>query len=354
MTFRFTDPTRALSGVALAHELRRPRRVQFRRGQRRGTWQLDFRLPDVNRMEYLLELTRAGTSRGSSPIRPTRSARRACSARSRSSSCPTYEPPDWVADDESPPGEVSELEVPVAALGTSRCSSGRRPTPTRRSRCRCCIAHDGPEYAELARLIRFLDHAVSFGEVPPHARRARPAGRPQRDLLGLGPLRAGVRPGALPRSTEALPTNGAPAVMGASLGGLAALHAHWQHGARGALPAVVELLPRALGQAGVRVRPLRPHRALRRPRPARRRRAAPRAGDDHGRPRPRRTSTTTAPSRRRSTRRAGTCGWSGRDAHNCIAWRDLLARSSRRSCCGRGHDGTHPAHPFTHPCAFWP
>ena len=60
VTFRFADPTRSLAGVALAHELRRPRRVPFRPGGRRGTWVLEYRLRDADRMEYLLELTQRG------------------------------------------------------------------------------------------------------------------------------------------------------------------------------------------------------------------------------------------------------------------------------------------------------
>jgi enterochelin esterase-like enzyme len=236
VTFRFTDPTRALSGVALAHELHRPRRVEFRRGPRRGTWQLDFRLPDVNRMEYLLELTPRGQERRLVP--DPANALRAPGVFGEKSvvELPSYDPPEWIADDESPPGEVSELELRVRALGTVHMlvwapadADPQEPLPL-------LIAHDGPEYAELAGLIRFLDHVVSFGEVPPlRAALIQPVDRNETYSASARYARAFAQD-LMPRLEEALPTDRTrPVIMGASLGGLAALHAHWQHQVAGGL-----------------------------------------------------------------------------------------------------------------------
>src|SRR3712207_6020549 len=56
--FVFADRGRALAGVSLAHELRRPRRVPFERVPRTALWRLDFPLPHADRMEYQLELAR--------------------------------------------------------------------------------------------------------------------------------------------------------------------------------------------------------------------------------------------------------------------------------------------------------
>src|SRR5262249_45845189 len=118
VTFRFTDPTRALSGVALAHELRRPPPVPSPRRPRRGTWELDFRLPDVNRMEYLLELTSPDHEPRlvPDPSNPLRAP--GVFGEKSVVVLPSYDPPPWIADDESPPGEVRGLDLRVRALGT--------------------------------------------------------------------------------------------------------------------------------------------------------------------------------------------------------------------------------------------
>ena len=236
VTFRFTDPTRALSGVALAHELRRPRRVEFRRGRRRGTWELDFRLPDVNRMEYLLELTPRGHEPRlvPDPSNPLRAP--GVFGEKSVVVLPSYDPPPWIDDDESPPGQVRGLDLRVRALGTVQMlvwtpadADPQEPLPL-------LIAHDGPEYAELAGLIRYLDHVVSFGEVPPlRAALIQPVDRNEIYSASARYARAFAQE-LLPRLEEALPTDGTrPVLMGPSLGGLAALHAHWQHGLAGGL-----------------------------------------------------------------------------------------------------------------------
>jgi enterochelin esterase-like enzyme len=230
VTFRFADPTRTLIGVALAHELRRPRRVAFRRGQRRGTWTLDFRLGDADRMEYLLELTHGGETRlVADPANPLRAP--GPFGEKSVVELPAYIEPDWVSHDESPPGEVSELRLPVRGLRATvevlvwspADADPREPLPL-------LIAHDGPEYAEYSQLVRFLDHTVSFGDVPPlRAALVQPVERNETYSASARYARAFAQ-GIVPGLLEALPTDGLrPVAMGASLGGLAALHAHWQH-----------------------------------------------------------------------------------------------------------------------------
>jgi enterochelin esterase family protein len=230
VTFRFADPTRAVTAVALAHELRRPRRISFERAGRRGTWTLDFRPSDVDRMEYLLELTQRGHSRlVPDPANPLRAP--GPFGEKSVVELPAYDPPAWVADDESPQGEVGALELPVRALHrrvdvlvwSPADADPAEPLPL-------LIAHDGPEYAEYSQLVRFLDHVVSFGEVPPlRAALVQPVDRNETYSASARYARAFAQE-LVPRLREALPTDGlAPVVMGASLGGLAALHAYWQH-----------------------------------------------------------------------------------------------------------------------------
>ena len=231
VTFRFADPTRTLTSVALAHELRRPRRLPFRHGRRRGTWALEMRLADADRMEYLLELTHRDDERRliADPTNPLRAP--GPFGEKSVVELPTYLEPAWVSDDDSPQGDVSELQVPVRGLRghvdvvvwAPADTDPGEPLPL-------LIAHDGPEYAEFSQLVRLLEHVVAFGDVPPlRAALVAPIDRNETYSASARYARAFTQE-LVPRLLDALPTDGSrPVVMGASLGGLAALHAHWQH-----------------------------------------------------------------------------------------------------------------------------
>src|SRR4051794_6063806 len=169
VTFRFADPTRALVDVALAHELRRPRRVPFQPGTRRGAWTLEYRMRDADRMEYLLELTQRGQEPRlvADPSNPLRAP--GPFGEKSVVELPTYAAPDWVFDEESPPGDVGELQVPVRGLRATVDALVWSPADTDPEEpLPLLVVHDGPEYAEYSQLVRFLDHAVAFGELPPH------------------------------------------------------------------------------------------------------------------------------------------------------------------------------------------
>jgi enterochelin esterase-like enzyme len=89
------------------------------------------------------------------------------------------------------------------------------------------LVHDGPEYAEYSSLVRLLDHLVAFGELPPFraALLPPPAARDESYSASARYARALV--------TDWLPAlgpyDGRPAGLGASLGALAWLHAHWTY-----------------------------------------------------------------------------------------------------------------------------
>jgi enterochelin esterase-like enzyme len=236
VTFRFADPTRALAGVALAHELRRPRRVPFRRGPRRGTWVLEYRLRDADRIEYLFELTQRGNDARlvADPANPLRAP--GPFGEKSVVELPAYEPPDWIFDEESSPGDVTELPIQVRGLRATVETLVWAPADADPDEALpLLVVHDGPEYAEFSQLVRFLDHAGAFGELPPHrAALVPPVDRNETYSASARYARAFAQE-LVPRLADALPTDGAPAVMGASLGGLAALHAHWQHGSAAGL-----------------------------------------------------------------------------------------------------------------------
>jgi enterochelin esterase family protein len=220
--FTLSDPDRALRRVELVHELVRPRRIPFeRRGDEFG---LELPRPPANRLEYLLEIEErdGGTQFLPDPDNPLQ-APGPFGAKSVIE-FPEYHRPAWVDDDESPAGSLGQVtlrgRLRVNAIVWTAAEATDGPLPL-------LLVHDGPEYAEYSSLLRLLDHLVAFGELPPF-----------RAALLPPPLNRNETYSASARYARALvqdwlpqlqPYEGRPVLMGASLGGLAALHAHWTH-----------------------------------------------------------------------------------------------------------------------------
>lgn len=226
IVFSFADPNRALAGVALAHELHRPRRVPFvRRGRR---WQLEWPRPPADRVEYLLEVTHPDGRRElvPDPENPLR-APGAFGAKSVLE-LPGYEPPAWVADEDAAAGEVREIRLgrrrPLEALLWSAADTDpTEPLPL-------LVVHDGPEYAEYSQLLHLLDHLVSFGEIPPlRAALLPPPGDRNESYSGSMRYAQLLADAYLAQLRELAPSEADPVGMGASLGALALLHAQRLH-----------------------------------------------------------------------------------------------------------------------------
>ncbi len=98
------------------------------------------------------------------------------------------------------------------------------------------LAHDGPEFDAFAGLTRCVGAAVAAGRLPA-ARVALLAPGPRDERYGADAAYArALATQVVPALLERYPSRHAPALLGASLGGLAALHAHWHHpGTFGAL-----------------------------------------------------------------------------------------------------------------------
>jgi enterochelin esterase-like enzyme len=221
--FTVLDVDRALRRVSLAHELVRPRRIPFeRRGNR---FELELERPPADRLEYLLELERrnggvelvpdpANALQAEGPFGPKSVVE-----------FPEYEAPEWVADEDSPQGTLEQIglrgRLRVSALvWTAADADPGAALPL-------LLVHDGPEYAEYCSLLRLLDHLVAFGELPPF-----------RAVLLPPPLDRNQTYSASARYARALvddwlpqlrPFAGRPVALGASLGALALVHAHWSH-----------------------------------------------------------------------------------------------------------------------------
>jgi enterochelin esterase-like enzyme len=219
---------RGVTAVALVHELTRPRRVPFRR-MRPGLWTLRWPWPEADRVEYLLELTRRDGRRElvldpANPLRaPGPFGEKSVLER------PAYAPPAWVADEDSPAGDVVPHDLRTrygplpARLWSAVDADPGSPLPL-------LIVHDGPEYAELSALLRYLDHAVAFGEVPPLRALLLPPPGDRNDSYSASARYD--RAFASDVAAAFPPTAHRPVVMGASLGALAALHLHWSGAVR--------------------------------------------------------------------------------------------------------------------------
>jgi enterochelin esterase-like enzyme len=204
------------------HELRGPRVVPFAR--RDGRWELRFDRPAVDRLEYLLEL---GGERVPDPENP----RRAPGAFGEKSvvEFPGYVPPAWVADDAAPEGSLRELPLESRALRattpallwTAAGSDPEQPLPL-------LLVHDGPEYARYSQLLRLLDHLVARGETPPLRAALLPPPLDRSETYSASARYArALAEEWLPALAHAAPLAGRPVGLGASLGALALLHAHW-------------------------------------------------------------------------------------------------------------------------------
>ena len=220
-TFELVDRSRRLSGVRLQQEIGLAGPLDFVRT--RGTWQLTIDVPAVERMEYLFEVRDANGARMTIP--DPGNPRRAPGAFGEKSvlEFDGYEPPAWLA---AVPVESEEALLEVAAPeldGTLEItvwapSDLSGPAPL-------IVVHDGPEYAQLAGLTQYLGAAIAARDIPP-VRAALVAPGERNAWYSANPAYAqALCELALPAVAELAPSDMRIGV-GASLGGLAMLHAH--------------------------------------------------------------------------------------------------------------------------------
>jgi len=219
--FVVADEAGEYASVALAQDLRRPRvGIPFVRDD--GGWRLAFARPDVDRMEYLLELDGKLTADPANPLRAP-----APFGDKSVVEWPEYEPPAWL-DSMADEGPLEEIEIPCRRLvARVRVLLYGTPDPPAAD-APLIVAHDGPEYATYSRLTRFLD-AMSWEEQIPPLRAALIQPVDRDDTYSASALYAAalVRE-LLPEISRRAP-HGPVIGMGASLGALALLHAHRRH-----------------------------------------------------------------------------------------------------------------------------
>ena len=226
VTFRLDDPDHALGAVRLYQEVRIPGdRLDFRHDG--DSWLLEIERPDVDRMEYLFELTHAdgATVTLTDPANP----RRVAGAFGDKSvlELPGYRRPDWLSRP-GPAGRRRELMViprsldgqVAVTLWSPAGLDDDTPAPL-------LVVHDGPEYDRLAGLPAYLSALVAAGDLPPvRAALLGPGHRDERYSADGAYTRA-LCLAVFPRLRSEVATSALIGV-GASLGALAMLHAQRQ------------------------------------------------------------------------------------------------------------------------------
>jgi len=213
--------------VELAHELRRPRLFPFRRSA--SGWQLELERFPVDRLEYLLELEhRDGrVERVPDPGNPLRAP--GAFGEKSVIEYPEYEPPAWVADDDSQTGDLQTVSLPSrllrrateVLLWSAAETDPAEPLPL-------LLVHDGPDYAQYSGIMRLFDHLVAFAELPPFRAALLPPPLDRNEMYSASARYARVlAEDWLPALADAAPSAGRPVALGASLGAVSFLHAHW-------------------------------------------------------------------------------------------------------------------------------
>jgi enterochelin esterase family protein len=227
VTFRFPDSARDLRAVRLYQEVRIPGdRLDF--AWTAGAWELSVELPEVDRVEYLLELTyRDGSTESvTDPANP----RRVPGAFGDKSvvELAGYRPPRWL-DLPAPAGTRRTVAIPARSLDDDLTCTVWAPAGLGdRARVPLLVVHDGPEYDHLSRLTTYLSASVASGDLPPVRAALLPPGHRDQRYSADGAYTRALALAVLPRLHAALPTS-ATVGMGASLGALAMLHAQRQY-----------------------------------------------------------------------------------------------------------------------------
>ncbi len=227
LVFRLADPDRQLAAVRLWQDLGLPADV-LALERIDGGWELRLPRPTVHRMEYLFEVRdQDGASRTiTDPTNP----RRVDGAFGEHSvlELPGYSAPAWL--DVQPVGaRLEPLTVAGTTLGDVAVQVWSPADAEPGETLPLLLAHDGPELVAYAALDRYIAAMVAEGELP-RLRLAlvHPGERNSwysADLDYAAVLTHRVLPAVRDRYACA------PDVVlaGASLGGLAALHAEWAH-----------------------------------------------------------------------------------------------------------------------------
>jgi enterochelin esterase-like enzyme len=227
--FRLLDKGQRLSGVRLGSgAFPRGTDLSFAYDRDSLTWELRRPRPAVHRLEYKLELIHpdGGSEWVCDPDNPARVG--GGFGDSSELRCPDYREPEWLTWPQTP-GDWRDVYLPLPALRSemvARLWSPRKPAAG------VVVAHDGPDYDRFGELGRYTAAMIGAGRVPPYHLVLLPPGE-RFEWYSANPAYARALAGdVLPKLAAELGCDGPVVGVGASLGGLAMLHAQRRHADR--------------------------------------------------------------------------------------------------------------------------
>ncbi len=210
-----------------------PSSQPFERVPGHDLWHVEMELPERSRIEYKIERVWHGRREWiMDPLNP----RVAHDPYGANSVCHGvgYETPDWTHHDpEARPGALQPVSLSSQVFGGPRDLQVYIPARFRRSsRYPLLIVHDGPDYLRFAELKVVLDNLIHRLEIPPLV--AALIHSPDRLVEYAADTRHAtfLRDELVPALEQRYPLIARPearALVGASFGGVAALHAAWTH-----------------------------------------------------------------------------------------------------------------------------
>jgi enterochelin esterase family protein len=223
VTFELGDRSGRLAGVRLQQEIGLPGPLDFVRT--RGVWRLTVERPEVDRMEYLFELRdhNGAQMTVTDPANPLRAP--GAFGDKSVLEFDGYQPPGWLAEVPVESTEAS-LEVPAADLDAAVELTLWTPVALEPDDAApLVVAHDGPEYAALGGLTQYLGTGIAAGAFPPL--RAALVGPGDRNAwYSANPAYARTLCEDVLAAVDEIVPSTVRVGIGASLGGLAMLHAH--------------------------------------------------------------------------------------------------------------------------------
>jgi enterochelin esterase-like enzyme len=224
--FRVPDPARRLAGVRLRPDVRVAGPLDFRRHG--DGWELVVDPPPVDRMEYLVELCYPDGRRET--VTDPGNPRQVAGAFGPKSvlELPGYAPPGWLTAPAGP-GTSHGFDLPVRSLDGVLTVRSWSPEGVQDSEALpLLLVHDGPEYDTLASLTRYLAAGVSGGWLPRLRAALLSPGLRDRWYSANARYARALRHVVIPAVVGRLAVSQRVG-MGASLGGLAMLHAYCRY-----------------------------------------------------------------------------------------------------------------------------
>lgn len=191
-----------------------------------GVWATSFPFPGEARIEYKIAVRRHGRQRLRLDALNAHHAANPWGLNSelRGSS---YAPPAWARlTADIPRGTVTRHDFYSAVYSEERSLHIYRP-PTGAAAA-LLVVHDGDDYLQYAGLAKVLDNLIAAGDVPPVAAVLTDPGDRFAEYRASAAHAAHLLEEVVPMGQAATDTDRIIA-MGASLGGVAALHAAWSH-----------------------------------------------------------------------------------------------------------------------------